>query len=357
LGLQLQVEPIEERHVEPYVRLACREYGSDVPDAQPAHVRWKFLQNPQGVSIGIHLYEGGELVGRMAATPRRFLQEGKTYTAAYIVDLLVHRKHRGMIALLQLVEGLEKLAGFDFVMVIMPNQAGSEVWEKFAKLPRNFELDVAVVPLRPAKLLRKWSKRVPSFTPPVADLLWRGAVAGLSALGVFSGRNTVQTSWPCASEIEDMLSAAWGEPASGERTPAFMEWRFRRSPVWKYDICFLRDHGRLSGYFATRRTVYNGYDSRFVVDAFGRPELKRSEWAGVLRRLSWREALGNADMIVLIGNNSCGRLWAVPPVPFLTVPHRFLPRNTTVFAKWLSKPAFSFRPGAFRLTLADSDLV
>jgi hypothetical protein len=293
----------------------------------------------------------------MAATPRRFLQEGKTYTAAYIVDLLVHRKYRGMIALLQLVEGLEKLSGFDFVMVIMPNQAGSELWEKFVKLPKHFELDVAVVPLRPAKMLRNLSRRVPSFTTHIPDLFWRGAVAGLSTLGTFSSRNTVQTTWPCAYEIEDMLSATWGELAFGERTPAFLEWRFRRSPVWKYDICFLRDHGRLSGYFATRRTVYNGYDCRFVVDAFGRPELKRGKWASVLRRLSWCEALEHAEVIMLIGNNSSGPLWAVPPVPFLTVPHRFLPRNTTVFAKWLSKPAFSFRPGAFHLMLADSDLV
>lgn len=357
MSLQLQVEPIKERHVEPYVRLACTEYGGDAPDAQPAHVRWKFLQNPQGVSIGIHLYEGGELVGRMAAMPRRFLQEGKTYTAAYIVDLLVHRKHRGMIPLLQLVEGLEALSGFDFVMVIMPNQAGFEVWEKFAKLPRNFELDVAVVPLRPARLLRKWSKSVPGFTIPVADLFWRAAVVGWSALGAFSSRITVQNSWPCASDLEDMLSDDWDDLASGERTPAFLEWRFRQSPVWKYDICFVRDRGRLAGYFATRRTIYNGYDCRFVVDVCGRPELKRIKWSHVLQRLSWTEALDQAEVIMLIGNKLCGPLGAARPVPFLTLPRRFLPRKTTVFAKWLSKPAFSFRPSTFHLTLADSDLV
>lgn len=356
MTFDLQIETVQEGHIDPYVRLARSEYGDDAPDAIAAHVRWKFLDNPQGTSTGIHLYRRGELVGRMIASPRKFLHAHKTYTAAYIVDLLVHREHRGMIGLLQLVDGLNRLAGFDFILIPLPNPAGLTVWKDFVKLPECFELDVAVVPLRPAKLFAN-GRRVAGGVVSAFDIPWRGFIGALSTLRTVLGGEACETKWPATADVESMFSADWGNRVVGERTPAFLEWRFRRSPLWKYDISFVRDQGQLAGYLVSRRTNYRGCDCCFVVDAYGHPELRRQQWSAVVRRTVAREARDGAAIIMLVGNTCWGSLSAVAGLPFINVPGRFLPRRTSVVAKWLTEPAFAFRPETLYLTLADCDLV
>jgi len=357
MSFELRIERIAEEHIGPYVELSRAEYGNQTAVSQASHLRWKFIENPQGPSVGIHLYKDRELVGRMVALTRLFLHRGKVYKAAHIVDFLVHPKERGMSSLFQLVAGLKQLSGFDFLLIMAPNPAGAAVWEKFVKMRGYFGLDVAVAPLRPAALLHSAGKLRTGAFAPILDWPWRLLLGSGTWLGNCLNHVKIEADWPEQAELERMLSADWGDRVVGLRSADFLEWRYRRSPVFRYRVSFLRAKGELIGYFVTRRTVYDGIDCLFVVDAFGRPQLTPASWRAPSYTEVSRAVKEGAEMAIILGNTEWGPLEAVSRLPFLAVPPRFLPRKTMVYAQWITEQAFDIRRDNFYVALGDSDVI
>jgi hypothetical protein len=358
MQLEIRVERVGEEHIQLYQRLSKLEYGEAAAVSQANHLRWKFIDNPQGHSIGIHLYKDGNLVARMVALAKQFLYQGNVFKAAHIVDFLVHPEVRGMQSLLQLVRGLKQLTGFDFLLVMAPNQAGAAVWEKFVKMRGYFDLDVVVAALRPAALLQSTGKLRTGVLAPVLDIPWRSLMSAASMFGGSPAQFRIDPQWPAEAEIDSMFAADdWGDRVVGVRSAEFIEWRYRRSPVFRYKVFFLRIKGELKGYFVTRRTIYDGIDCEFLVDAFGSPQLTASSWGAVARREISTASRDGATVAMILGNTGWGPLSALNRLPFLTVPPRLLPRKTTVYAEWLSKPGFDIRRDNFYLALGDSDVV
>jgi hypothetical protein len=357
MQLEIRVEQVGEEHIQPYQSLSQIEYGEEAAVSQAQHLRWKFIENPQGPSVGIHLYRGGELVARMVALAKQFVYRGNLFKAAHIVDFLVHPEVRGMQSLLQLVRGLRQLSGFDFLLVLAPNPAGAAVWEKFVKMRGYFDLDVAVAALRPATLLQSAGKLRTGVLAPVLDWPWRCLLTAAAHLAGSPAHLQIDTQWPEQAEVDSMFADGWGDRIAGVRSAEFIEWRYRRSPVFRYNIFFLRVKGELSGYFVTRRTIYDGIDCQFVVDAFGSPQLTAASWRAAARKGISIAASDGATMSMILGNTSWGPLSALSRFPFLTVPPRYLPRKTAVYAEWISNPGFDIRRDNFYVALGDSDVV
>jgi len=357
MQLELCIEQVSERHIQPYQSLSQVEYGEAVAVSQAGHLRWKFIDNPQGPSVGIHLYRNGELVGRMVALAKQFLHKGKVVKAAHIVDFLVHPEVRGMQALLQLVRGLKQLPGFDLLLVMAPNQAGAAVWEKFVKMRGYFDLDVAVAPLRPTALLQSTGKLRTGALAPVLDWPYRSFVAVGRLFGSSPAQLEIDTQWPEEAEFDGMDADGWGDRVAGVRSAAFIAWRYRRSPVFRYCVFFLRIRGALKGYFVTRRTIYDGIDCEFIVDAFGSPQLTDAVWRAAARKETSIASRNGATAMMILGNTCWGPLSAINRLPFFNVPPRLLPRKTTVYAEWVSQPAFEMRRDNLYLALGDSDVV
>ncbi len=357
MSLELRVERIGEPHIGPYVQLSRAEYGDDAAVSQASHLRWKFIENPQGPSTGIHVYRDGELVGRMVALARQFLHKGRVYVAAHIVDFLVHPKERGMNALFQLVIGLKQLSGFDFLLVMAPNPAGAAVWEKFVKMPGHFDLDAAVIPLRPAALLQSTGKLHTGKLGAALDWPWHLLIGAAARVGGSRSHTRIETEWPDPLAINEMFSTACGDQVVGIRSAEYLDWRYQRSPVFRYNVLFLREKGELRGYLVTRRTTYHGMDCLFVVDAFGRSELTSAAWRSAYLPQTARASTDGAEMVMLLGNTEWGSPSAVSRLPFLKVPTRALPRKTTVYAQWIGSPGFDIRRNNFYCMLGDSDVI
>jgi hypothetical protein len=357
MSLELRVEQIGEMHIEPYAELSRSEYGDNAAISRPDHLRWKFLDNPQGPSVGIHLYRENQLAGRMVALTRQFVHKGRIFKAAHIVDFLVHPRERSMNALLQLASGLKKLTNFDFFLVMSPNPAGAAVWEKFVKMRGYFELNVAVAPLRPVALLHATGKIRSDAMAPFLDPPWRLlSEAAFRIAGSFSAVS-VETRWPERKDIDRLFEVEWGHQIVGLRTAEFLDWRYRRGPVFRYKVFFLRDKGELCGYFVTRRAAYDGIDCLFVVDAFGRLDVKPSAWRTVSSASIATVGGKSPEMALILGNTDWGPLAAVNQIPYLSVPVRRLPRRTTVYAEWRTEPGFDIRQDNFYIVLGDSDVV
>jgi hypothetical protein len=357
MSQELRIEQIRDEHIEPHVRLSRTEYGDTAAVSQTAHLHWKFIQNPQGPSVGIHLYNDGELVGRIVALTRLFLHRGKIYKAAHIVDFLIHPTHRGMASLGSLVEGLKKLSGFDFLLITAPNPAGAIVWKALLKMQGKFDLDVAVAPIRPASLLQSAGKLRSGIFGAIFDWPWQRMVGAATSLGAGLNHVQIQSEWPEKAELDQMLSGDWEDRVVGLRSEAFLEWRYRRSPVFQYEVFFLRESGELIGYFVTRRHDYDGMDCSFILDAFGRPELTTAPWRGASYAGVSRASKDGAELAMIFGNTEWGPLSGMNALPFLRVPSRFLPRKATIFAEWITAPGFEVRRDNFYVTLGDCDMV
>ena len=355
--LVLRIDEIGEENIPAYVELSQTEYG-DAAVSDPDHLRWKYLRNPQGRAVGVHLFNNQQLIGRMAAVPRTFESASGPATAAYIVDLVVHHAHRGMNALLMLMNGLKTLMeGFDFLLVT-PNESGIRVWQSFVRVPARFDFDAFVAPLRPLRLLGTKNARSPSPLRQKADAAWAALYSGATRVGGLAPGFTLDSTWPARTELDDLFHRSIAAIALGRRDAAFLEWRFRESPRFRYDMTFIRKRGQLVGYLAGRRMIYQGYDVRLVIDVLGSADLTPADWRRVGCGLVAREGGSDgADMLMILGNASCGTLAHLAKLPFLRVPRGYMPQPATVFAEWRNHPArFDFTAATFALTLADCDM-
>jgi hypothetical protein len=351
--VSLKIEEIGPQHIQPYAELSFAEYGS-APIADVSHLRWKFLENPQGSSLGIHLFAADRLVGRLAAQPRTFVfPDGNRRTAAYMVDLLIHPDFRGIGSLMKIMGGMRTLRErFDFA-IVTPNDKGIQVWRDLAKLRPEFDLGVSAAVLRPGNFPAV-SRRAGSLAG-ILNRVWLAAASGAS--NIFSGAFSFDRAWPDAEEL-GLLLAPSTRRIHGRRDPEFLQWRFKSSPVFKYEVNFVRMGGRLIGYVVTRRATVAGYCCCFVVDAFATESCSQSMW----RRIRWEilrlETLGGgADMAMVLGNESCGALAHVADFPFIRVPERFLPQRTPVFVDYWAKSMRVIDEREMELTLADCDMI
>jgi hypothetical protein len=293
----------------------------------------------------------------MVALTRLFLHQGKVYRAAHIVDFLVHPSVRGMASLFQLIAGLKELSGFDFLLIMAPNAAGAAVWEKFVKMRGYFNLDVAVAPIRPMALLESRGKIHAGAFGRALDFPWRLLLGGATRLGSLLSHTEIESRWPEREEIEQMLAVAGDNRVAGLRSAEFLDWRYRQSPVFHYEVSFLRVKRKLAGYFVTRRTVYDGIDCLFIVDAFGDPALTAGAWRAASQLAISRASHEGAEMAMILGNTAWGALSTVSGMPYLTVPPRYLPRKTTVYAQWITEPGFEITRDNFYVALGDSDVI
>lgn len=354
----MRVERLNEEHMEQYSFLSRIEFGDHAAVSNANHLRWKFLQNPQGPSFGIHLYQGSELVGRMVALTRAFTHRHRLYKAAHIVDFLVHPKARGMAALLNLTRGLRQLSGFDFFLIMAPNPAGAAVWENFWKMPRCFDLDVLAAPLRPASASDVLGKLRSGPFRPLLDSTWTAFVRLICAMRGAVDSIQVDREWPSSPEIENLTTRReQSDYVFGIRTPDYLDWRYRRSPVFRYEVFFLRKDGQLMGYIVTRKTTFEGLDCLFIVDAFCSPELSPKVWLGAIAPSIKTAIAEHAHLTLTMGNVALEPLSSLRRLPFVTVPARLLPRRTGVYAEWISPPAFEIRRENSYFALGDSDVI
>ena len=352
-ALIVRTEEVVENHISPYAELSFAEYGA-TPMADLAHLRWKFLENPQGASIGIHLYSESRLVGRLVAQPRHFIfPDGAQGTAAYMVDLLIHPDFRGIAALAKLMAGMRSLRErFDFV-VVTPNAIGAEVWRDLVRMQEQFELTVFVAVLRPGNLARP-----PTWATPAAravDRLWPLLLRALTS--AFRSDVTFDDTWPEPEELGAM-SRLPTRTVRGRRDPVFLRWRFKDSPVFKYRVHFLRKRGRLVGYVVTRKTEYRGYRSLFIVDALGTIDCTAKDWSAIRWKLLGMESLsGGADIIVGLGNPRCGAFSHLARFPFVRVPERLMPERAPLFGERWRKGDITIDGLNMEFTLADCDVI
>jgi hypothetical protein len=355
--VELTRSAVDDALVDAFARLSVAEYGAGSAVADPAHLRWKFLDDPAGAAYADTLTESGagvsEVFGRIVYEPRLMRSAAGERRAVNPIDLLIHPEHRSPRAFLQLMRGLREHAGVDLVY-LSPNDTSAPLYERVLKFTEVGTFVLTGTPLRPDRVL---GDRLPRWLGPPARLGgagWRG----LLRLATSRLRHPVEVSdrVPDAEELDRLateisIDTTW----VGTRDHEFHQWRFREGPRFEYRVRYARIGDELVGYLAARIAEFEGLRACVAVDCVvvGADDAKvaRALLADLLR---WAIA-ERTDLIAALTFGESHLTRSLRRFPMLRVPRRFWPQQAPLLAEWTSGTGNGVAPD-LALTLADLDV-
>ena len=87
-------ELINSQIIKKYTLLSKTEYHKNNPNCLEKHMKWKYLNNPLGISYGINGYLEDNLIARVSYQKKNFIFKNKIIKGANLCDLLINKKNR-----------------------------------------------------------------------------------------------------------------------------------------------------------------------------------------------------------------------------------------------------------------------
>ena len=88
--------------IKKYSFLSQAEYPKNNPITLEKHLRWKYLNNPEGLSFAINGYYKDKLIARISYQKKKFIFKNEIIKGANLCDLLIHKNFRKLDNFLQL---------------------------------------------------------------------------------------------------------------------------------------------------------------------------------------------------------------------------------------------------------------
>lgn len=209
-------------------------WAGSLPTADAEHYRWVYQENPFGpVSTWVVESDGRSVVGTATVLPRLLNGLGRTWRAGVTIDFAVARGHRTLgpaLMLQKAILGACRERQFDLVYGF-PIEASSRVQARAGFTPLGKATEVRK-PLRTATALTGRYGPLAGLAAPLVD----------RALRLAENRVRVeQQGCRCTEppQFDGRFDDLWQRvkdtlPLTGERTAAYLNWRFGRCPHAKY---------------------------------------------------------------------------------------------------------------------------
>ncbi len=214
---------------------------------------WIYEGNPAGSAACCIARdpETGSVIGAASLFPRRILVNGKCFIAGIAGDFAIDRKHRGFGP----AASLQKMAlsfcasrKFDILYGFPSKQAVPVTSRAGCKMLG--EIFTLTKPLRSHYHLKKYHS-MPLLAKMIAKPV--DIIMEYSSMEKYSGR-IHENSFEILPSFDRRFDDLWEKasvhfPIIGERSSAYLLWRFTRSPHRKYAVFTLvQDNGDMSGY-------------------------------------------------------------------------------------------------------------
>ena len=125
-------EILTENIISKHVLLNKSEFLKSNPVCQYKHLKWKYLENPNGESFGINGYHNRELTSKIAYQKKIFHYKNKTLAGANLCDLIIKKKFRNIDVFLQLTNQffIKKDINRSELSIMVPNEISINLYKK-----------------------------------------------------------------------------------------------------------------------------------------------------------------------------------------------------------------------------------
>jgi hypothetical protein len=246
-----------------------------------ARFEWLYLDNPDGLAKAWFVLDdrNGEVVGATAAFPRRVRLKGRSepVVAWNCGDFSISLKHRTMGAAIKLrraaresIDRAERL-----FLYAHPNNRMLQVHLKVGHMPLGRMVRYA------KPLMMSTGNR---FVDGVSKTMLRLAGADWLVRSRYEIEQVDTIASPEFDALDEAASRRLGTALV--RDGAYVDWRFRRNPLKRYDVITARRGGRLAGYLAFSVDEGLALVSDWLSET---PEAVAPLFAGLLRELRRRD--------------------------------------------------------------------
>jgi hypothetical protein len=352
---KISVRTFSETDLNGYLELSQLEYGVTI-SSDAEHIRWKHLNSEFGASLYVNLAENQRVIGRALIQPRNLRTSLRTYKLGQVMDLLIDKAHRTTPAnFINLTKACGNIEDCDLVFHTS-NERSFPLYRKLFRFSNPFTLKAYGFPVRFASIFSSFSGRrinvIDLFTAPFRWLLLAMSYAVNSVARLDITENSMSD-----DEIETLCAKCLGQSVSHlTRSNAFLNWRFRDTPIWPAMISRVDRKGYLLGYVVTRKVVLEGQSHFVLMDFILDPSISYCASLSLRLWLIRKAILSRSDVFFTMANPFSNIASKCIGFPFINIPEKLLPHATPIFMRACTSDSEKLElDRSIHLTLADLD--
>ena len=329
---QIIIEVFAEVHLKEFLSLSKTEYGLSA-STNAEHIRWKHMDSPFGSSFCVNLYDNGKVVGRALAQPRPLRTSTKVVNVAYVMDMLIDRKHRTTPSnFIQIAKETGNLKSVDLVFHTS-NDRTYPLYKKLLRFPNPFALKAYGLPVRFAGVFSSiFNLKINAIDRLIEPFHW--LFGRITDASIAMARLDISDRIMKDEEIEAVCKKCLQQSGAHlERTNAFLKWRFIDTPLWSASIYRIDRKGEFIGYIVIRQMELNGLNHLVLMDFILDPESPLFARIALRLWLIRQAIISHADTIFTMVNPFSAIAIKCVGFPFVTIPDNLLPHATPIFMR------------------------
>ncbi len=249
----LKKELVDIPIIKKYTLLSQAEYSKDNPISQEEHLKWKYLNNPEGLSYGINGYSGDKLVARISYQKKNFIFKNHIINGANLCDLLIDKENRKLDNFFKLTNPffIKKDIPNSNLSIMLPNEISINIYKKILHLKPIGRLELRIIPIINSIKNKKFRIKIPSFLITFSLQLQKFILNNFQKLFKINfSLNDVEN-----EQFEIMIKNYYEDNLiQGERSKNWIRWRYSSKSKINYFLEYIFLDNKLIGYIAYRES-------------------------------------------------------------------------------------------------------
>ena len=258
-------ELINSQIIKKYTLLSKTEYHKNNPNCLEKHMKWKYLNNPLGISYGINGYLEDNLIARVSYQKKKFIFKNKIIKGANLCDLLINKKNRKLHNFIKLTKPffVKKDIPESNLAIMLPNEVSINVYKKILNLKPIGSLELRFLPILNSIIQNKLKVKIPALLKSPLDNMFLSIIKFLQVITKISfSRDEVDN-----KVYEKMIKNFYKDNLiQGERSKKWLNWRYNPQSTIKYFLEYIYLGNKLIGYFVYREAEKYSYKLLMIME-------------------------------------------------------------------------------------------
>ena len=314
------------------LRLRANVWGVQHPHTNQAFLHWLYVACPAGSGGGLLALDGDEAMGFAGTLARVGYVRGHKVRVAQCVDYMMHSDARGGATAYRIIVSWTKQVrdmGFDFGIGFPNINSHDLVTRRKVGWVDAFWPEHLIRPLSRAAAPQGMVRHVPMG-------LVRGAT-GLATLACRARAASASRVHPPGRAVrfehfDQRFDALWQAAAAGNghcglvRDAAYLNWRYRQHPAYRYQIIGWEIDDRLVGWMVTSTRQLFDVPSLLLVDLLVDPKAPAGVAEVLIEQLCQPEQARCTPMLHALAVPGSRLRASLARLGFLSIPRRFNPK-------------------------------